>query len=116
MAPYSIAVIKVRKYVSIEKKVSRLKSMYNFSFFNAKIPLDIFLHTWSTCLFQFKVLDTKIPKSFCSVIIYNFELFIMRLRLKLSIDLVCFCLVDTSITIAFVFSTLMIIVFTWHHF
>ena len=71
--------------------------------YSSSNPLDIFLHTWSTCLFQFKVLVTKISKSFCSVTILNFELFIMRLRLKLSIDLVCFCLVD--ITIPFVFST-----------
>ena len=59
--------------------------MNSFSLFNVKIPLDIFLHTWSTCLFQCKVLVTKIRESFCSVIISNFQLSysIKRLRLKL---------------------------------
>ena len=64
--------------------------------------------------FQFKVLVTKIPKGFCSVTSADFKSFIKRLKSRLSIDLVCFRLVD--ITIVFVFSTFIIIFLIWHYF
>ena len=54
MAPCRITVTKMKKYVlTLKKRFLVLKSMYNFSFFSEKIPLDIFLNAWSTSLFQF---------------------------------------------------------------
>ena len=47
--------------------------------------MDIYLHTWSTCLFIFKVLGTKIPKGFCSVTSKNFESFI---ELEVEIEII----------------------------
>ena len=71
------------------------------------------MHGQQVCS-NFKVLVAKLSKHFCSVTSSNFELFIKRLRLKLSIDLVNFGLVD--IAIVFVLSTLVTFLFTWHNF